>query len=97
MGTTTVKESCFYCSKNNNIESKELFLDSQYTTNISLKYLILIQSVFRGYLLRKDLHNYKEIKEVSIDYSTEQFESNSMIIRLNHLLPKFELTDKEEY
>ena len=68
MGTTTVKESCFYCSKKNNIESKELFLDSQYTTEASLKYIILIQSVFRGYLIRKDFYNYKQIKEVSIDY-----------------------------
>ena len=97
MGTTSVKGTCFYCSKNNNIESKKLFLDSQYTTISSLKYLILIQSVIRGFFIRKDLYNYKEIKEVSIDYSTEQFETNSMIVRLNHLLPKFELTDKEEY
>ena len=97
MGTSSVKETCFYCSKFNNCLRKDLFLDSQYTTTSTIKYIILIQSIFRGYLARKDLFYYKQIKEVSIDYSTEQFENNSMITRLNHLLPKFELTDKEEY
>ena len=97
MGTTSVKESCFYCSKKNNIVKKELIINSQYTTLSSTKSIILIQSVIRGYLIRKEFYNYKQIKEVSIDYSTAQFETNSMIIRLNHLLPKFELTDKEEY
>ena len=97
MGAATVKESCFYCSRKNNIKSKELSLDSKNTITSSIKYILLIQSIFRGYLIRKDLYNYKQIKEVSIDYSTEHFESNSIIVRLNHLLPKFELTDKEEY
>lgn len=94
MGTISIKESCFYYSKRNNIESKELYLDD---TEPSKKSIIFIQSFFRGYLIRKELYNYKQTKEVSIDYSTEQFENNSMITRLNHLLPKFELTDKEEY
>ena len=97
MGTSTVKNSCFYCSKNNNIESKDLFLDSHFVTLSSIKHITHIQAIVRGYLIRKDLYNYKQIKEVSIDYSTEKFESNSIIIRLNRLLPKFELTDKEEY
>jgi len=97
MGTTSIKESCFYCQKGNNIEKKELFLDSQYSSSSTKKNIILIQSVIRGYLIRKDFLNYKQIKEVSIDYNTEQFENNSMIVRLNHLIPKFELTDKEEY
>ena len=98
MGSSPVNDNCFYCSrKKNNIVSGELNLDSQYSNNISNKKLILIQSIFRGYLIRRDLYNFKQIKEVSIDYSTENFETNSMILRLNHLLPKFELTDKEEY
>ena len=97
MGTTSINESCFYCSKKNNVELKELYLDSQYDSAPSQKNIILIQSFFRAFLIRKELYNYKQTKEVSIDYSTEQFENNSMIIRLNHLLPKFELTDKEEY
>ena len=97
MGTTSINESCFYCSKRNNIESKELYLDSQYDSAASQKNIILTQSFFRAFLIRKELYNYKQTKEVSIDYSTEQFENNSMITRLNHLLPKFELTDKEEY
>ena len=97
MGAATVKESCFYCSRKNSIKTKELSLETNNTITSSIKYIILIQSIFRGYLIRKDLYNYKQIKEVSIDYSTEHFESNPIIIRLNQLLPKFELTDKEEY
>ena len=97
MGTTIKNENCFYCSKKKNILSKELFLDSQFTILSSTKYIILIQSIFRGYLTRKELDNNKQIKEVSIDYSTEQFDTNPIIIRLSHLFPKFELTDKEEY
>ena len=94
MGEASVKETYFYCSKKNNIRSKELSLDSRNITS-SVKYVLLIQSIFRGYLIRKDLYNYKKIKEVSIDYSTEHFETNPMIVQLNQLLPKFELTDKE--
>ena len=97
MGTTIENESCFYCSKKKNILSKELFLDSQFTILSSTKYIILIQSIFRGYLTRKEFDNNKQIKEVSIDYRTEQFDTNPIIIRLSHLFPKFELTDKEEY
>ena len=97
MGTSSVNGSCFYCSNKNNVVSRELYLDSKFSSTSILKKVLLIQSLFRGYLIRKDLYNYKQIKEVSIDYSTENFETNSMIIRLNHLLPKFELTDKEEY
>ena len=97
MGTTIENESCFYCSKKKNILSKELFLDSQFTILSSTKYIILIQSIFRGYLTRKEFDNNKQIKEVSIDYSTEKFDTNPIIIRLSHLFPKFELTDKEEY
>ena len=97
MGTTSIKGSCFYCFKRKNIFSKELFLESQYTKLPSTKLIILIQSTIRGYLIRKDFYNYKQVKEVSIDYSTKNFESNPMIIHLNKLHPKFELTDKEEY
>ena len=97
MGTTIENESCFYWSKKKNILSKELFLDSQFTILSSTKSIILIQSIFRGYLTRKEFDNNRQIQEVSIDYSTEQFDTNPIIIRLNHLFPKFELTDKEEY
>ena len=95
MGSLPCNVKFFCCSKKNDTDSftKELSLD---TSNQSKK-AILIQSLFRGYLIRKNLFNSNQIKEVSIDYSTEQFENNSMITKLNHLLPKFELTDKEEY
>ena len=97
MGSAPSNESCFYCSKKKNILSKELFLDSQLSSTSFTKYIILIQSIFRGYLIRKDLYNYKQIKEISIDYNTDNFEKSPIISKLNNLLPKFELTDKEEY
>ena len=95
MGSLPCNVKFFCCTKKNDTDSftKELSLD---TSNQSKK-AILIQSLFRGYSIRKNLFNSNQIKEVSIDYSTEQFENNSMITKLNHLLPKFELTDKEEY
>ncbi len=95
MGSLPCNVKFFCCSKKGETDSltKEISLD---TSNQS-KQAILIQSIFRGYSIRKNLFNSNQIKEVSIDYSTEQFEHNSMITKLNHLLPKFELTDKEEY
>ena len=95
MGSLPCNVKFFCCSKKGETDSltKEISLD---TSNQS-KQAILIQSIFRGYSIRKNLFNSNQIKEVSIDYSTEQFENNSMITKLNHLLPKFELTDKEEY
>ena len=95
MGSLPCNVKFFCCSKKGETDSltKEISLD---ISNQS-KQAILIQSIFRGYSIRKNLFNSNQIKEVSIDYSTEQFENNSMITKLNHLLPKFELTDKEEY
>ena len=95
MGSLPCNVKFFCCSKKGETDSltKEISLDK---SNQS-KQAILIQSIFRGYSIRKNLFNSNQIKEVSIDYSTEQFENNSMITKLNHLLPKFELTDKEEY
>ena len=95
MGSIPLNSKCFCCSKKSPMEdSKEIFLDS---SNPSLKNIVLIQSIFRGFLIRKNVFTSNQIKEVSIDYSTEHFENTSMITKLNHLLPKFELTDKEEY
>jgi len=97
MGTFVDKDCIFYCSKSKNkIENKDIYLDAQNTLNKVSK-IILIQSIIRGYLLRKELFNFKKIKEISIDYNTDHFENNPMILKLNNLLPKFELTDKEEY
>ena len=95
MGSLPLNSKCFCCSKKGQMEeSKEILLD---TSNPSLKNIIKIQSAFRGFLIRNNFFNSNQIKEVSIDYSTEKFENNSVITRLNNLLPKFELTDKEEY
>ena len=95
MGSLPCNVKFFCCSKKGETDSltKEISLDTSNQSNQA----ILIQSIFRGYSIRKNLFNSNQIKEVSIDYSTEQFENNSMITKLNHLLPKFELTDKEEY
>ena len=71
-----------------------MYLDD---TEPSKKRIIFIQSFFRGYLIRKELYNNKQTKEVSIDYSTEQFENNSMITRLNHLLPKFKFEKVDSF
>ena len=97
MGTITNKDCLLYCGRSKNkIENKDIYLDTQNTLN-KVKKIILIQSKIRGYLLRKEFLNYKLMKEISIDYNTDNFEKSPIISRLNNLLPKFELTDKEEY
>ena len=97
MGSAAIEDCIFYCKQTKNkIESKDVLLSPEFSiTNI--KKVILIQSKLRGFLLRKNLLYYKQIKEVSIDYNTGQIEKNPIIVRLNNLLPKFELTEKEEY
>ena len=97
MGAITMRECIFYCNNSRKkIQTLDITLDNEKQLKNKNK-IILIQSVLRGYLLRKELLNFKQIKEISIDYNTEQFEKSPMILRLNNLLPKFELTDKEEY
>ena len=97
MGTITNKDCLLYCSSSKNkIENKDICLDNQNTLN-KVKKIILIQSIIRGYYLRKEFFNYKQMKEISIDYNTDNFEKSPIISKLNNLLPKFELTDKEEY
>ena len=97
MGTFADKNCILYCGRTKNkIENRDIYLDTQNTLNKVSK-IILIQSKIRGYLLRKELFNFKQIKEVSIDYNTDGFENNQMILKLNNLIPKLELTDKEEY
>ena len=97
MGAFADKNCTLYCGRpKNKIENGDIYLDNQNTLNKVSK-IILIQSKIRGYLLRKELLNFKQIKEISIDYNTDYFENNPMILKLNNLLPKFELTDKEEY
>lgn len=76
---------------------KDIPVDNDYRNSYSLKKIVLIQSRIRGFLARKIIYNFRQIKEISIDYNTEKFEKNPVIVKLNHLLPKFELTDKEEY
>ena len=97
MGTFADKDCFLFCVRTKNkIENKDIYLGTQNTLN-KLTKIILIQSIIRGYLFRKELFNYKQIKEISIDYNTDNFEKSPIILRLNNLLPKFELTDKEVY
>ena len=95
MGGTSIKECCF--PKNaSKLVNNDLFLNINNSSSSSIKKIIFIQSIFRGFILRKEI-SYKLTKEISIDYDTEKFEKNPIIVKLNNLLPKFELTDKEEY
>ena len=92
-----MKECFFFCNNSmKKIESKDVILEPQNFIKYQ-KSIILIQSILRGFLIRKEINNSKQIKEISIDYDTDQLEKSPIILRLNNLLPKFELTDKEEY
>ena len=70
--------------------------------NIKSKYSTLIQANFRGYLIRKKYNmkpnDFEKLCQVvDTDYSTEKYENNPKIIRLQSLLPKFELNEKEKF
>ena len=98
MGGMTVNNFNVCCISNNNKKSVvDIYLDTNYSSTDNIKQIIIIQSIYRGYKLRKIFSNYQQIKEISVDFSTDNFEKNKTITRLNELLPKFELTDKEEY
>ena len=97
MGTITIRDCIYYCGNSNKrIVNNDITIGPKNNLSNNHK-IILLQSVIRGYLLRKELINYKQIKEISIDYNTDILEKNPKIQRLNNLLPKFELTDKEKY
>ena len=90
-----VHKSCFNCPKNCEVEVKEIFVNSKYILHASK--IIKIQSFYRGYLIRRDFYDKEIKKEIPMDYSTEKYENNPIIIRLKNLFPKFELTEKEYY
>ncbi len=101
MGSMAINNCIFYCDKTSKkFGSKDINLEPKFkisnNTNNNSK-IIVIQAIVRGFLVRKEIINFKQIKEISIDYNTDILEKNPMIQRLNDLLPKFELTDKEEY
>ena len=101
MGSMAINNCIYYCDKTSKkFCSKDINLEPKFkisnNTNNNSK-IIVIQAIVRGFLVRKEIINFKQIKEISIDYNTDILEKNPMIQRLNDLLPKFELTDKEEY
>ena len=104
MGT----QSSHYCYCNKVITlNKDILLTS------STEPIIKLQSNFRGFLYRKnhlsftskrDLNSTSsqniespQIKEISMSYSTELFDSYPIIKKLCELIPKFELDEKETY
>ena len=99
MGSIALKNCVNYCDMAKKYDSKDIALDPKFSllNSYNNNKIILIQSAVRGFLLRKEIINFKQVKEISIDYNTDILEKNPMIQRLNNLLPKFELTDKEEY
>ena len=84
------------CCSNRYIYQKDYNLQE----NNSIYKIIKIQSIIKGFLLRKKLslqNDLLEKKEISLDYKTDDQENNPLILRLNNLLPKFELNEKETY
>ena len=96
----TKKYIIFPCCSNNSLNYKDFNLQDRMYSQIYINKLKKIQSHIKGYLLRKKIFSKNEIygrKEISLDYKTDAQENNPLIIRLNNLLPKFELSEKETY
>ena len=87
------------CCTNNSITKNDFNIQERIYSQININKIIKIQSYIKGFLLRNKLRsrNNLEQKEISLDYKTDVQENNPLIIRLNNLLPKFELSEKETY
>ena len=95
--------SCCTSNMNNinNFNKREFNLEERFLSPVCINKIVKIQSAVRGTLLRNKINTKKDfykVKEViSLDYKTDIQESNPLIIRLNNLLPRFELSEKETY
>ena len=96
---TSIKTSKFFCCNNKNIYNKDICLETKHIIPKDLKKIITIQKIIRGFLLRNHINQKKilEIQEISMEHSTNSQENTPFMLRLNNLLPKFELTEKETY
>lgn len=99
MGSSSIKGYDIYCCTKKYIKEKDFWIENQYNTQNEIKKITSIQAHVRGHIFRCKINsrNNTEIKEISIDYSTDSQENNQVILRLNNLLPKFELSEKETY
>ena len=93
--------SCCTSNNINNINKRDFNLEERFVSPVYINKIIKIQSIVRGTLLRKKINSTKDfykVKEIiSLDYKTDIQENNPLIIRLNNLLPRFELSEKETY
>jgi hypothetical protein len=88
------------CCSNRSINQKDFIIQDKIHSHFYINKIIKLQSIIKGFLLRKKLYlnqEKNEKKEISLDYKTDDQENNPLIIRLNNLLPKFELSEKETY
>ena len=88
------------CCSNRSINQKDFIIQDKIHSHFYINKIIKLQSIIKGFLLRKKLYLNQEKnkkKEISLDYKTDDQENNPLIIRLNNLLPKFELSEKETY
>ena len=87
-------KNCFTCCSNKFVIQKDFNLKD------NINKIIKLQSIIKGFLLRKKINSKNDMnekKEISLDYKTDAQENNPLIVRLNNLLPKFELNEKEIY
>jgi len=97
MGSIGSKNYSFVtCCSNRSIKQGDFNLVGN-IPYFNINKIIKIQSIIRGFILRKNFCSINEKKEISLDYKTDMHENHPLIIRLNNLLPKFELSEKETY
>ena len=96
---TPMKSSRFLCCNKKYLINNDIYLDTKYNIPTDIQKIKIIQKIIRGFLVRNRLNPRKilEIQEISMEYNTNNQENNPLMLRLNNLLPKFELTEKETY
>ena len=98
------------CCRGNNIKNSQITITKQHAIqsiikiqsnfrgyNFRRKNINLLQNKKKQFLGIAPTYATNEIKEISMNYTTEAQENNPKILKLKNLLPKFELDEKKTY
>ena len=95
---STEKDIC--CCPRHFIKDFDYLVDRDYNNKVMrINKIIKLQANIRRFLvcLRIFPNKYPHVTKINMDFNTSNIEKNPIIQKLNNLLPKFELSEKETY